>query len=402
MVEPLKKTDGQVLAEPVEEAKKRSAMLMQSIKRACEKNDGRIRFSEFMNIALYEPGLGYYSGGLQKFGASGDFITAPEVSPLFGQCLANQLAEIFGTFSEEADRVVIEFGAGSGVLAVDILRRLDLLNTLPEKYLILELSAELQHRQKQLIKDNLPHLYDRVSWLDKLPENLSHAVVIANEVLDAMPVDCFRIGEDAAEAMMVKLDGAGDLQKEFVADKEVTEMLATISQRSSVSFEKAYTSEVNPAIHGWLSALESQLQTAVILLIDYGYNEQEYYHPDRTDGTLMCYYQHKAHDDFFWWPGLQDITAFVNFTDIAYNADDIGMQVAGYTTQAAFLLANGLSELHEEQVTDDVRQQVKLSQQIKTLTLPSEMGDRFKVMALTKNYDEPLTGFLMLDLRNRL
>jgi SAM-dependent MidA family methyltransferase len=163
-----------------------------------------------------------------------------------------------------------------------------------------------------------------------------------------------------------------------------------------------YRSEYNPAIAGWLSSLQDTLQQSVILLIDYGYNEQEYYHVDRSEGTLMCYYQHKAHADYLWWPGLQDITAFVNFTDVAYGAVDCGMEVSGYTTQAAFLLANGLSELHAEQVTDDVQQQVKLSQQIKTLTLPSEMGDRFKVMALTKNYEEPLKGFSMLDLRNRL
>ena len=167
-------------------------------------------------------------------------------------------------------------------------------------------------------------------------------------------------------------------------------------------YSSSFCLEYNPAISGWLSALECEIKNLVILLIDYGYNEKEYYHPDRVDGTLMCYYQHRAHDNFLWWPGLQDITAFVNFTDVAYSAVDLGMEISGYTTQAAFLLANGLSELHAEQVTDDVQEQVKLSQQIKTLTLPSEMGDRFKVMALTKNYDEPITGFSMLDLRNRL
>ena len=199
--------------------------------------------------------------------------------------------------------------------------------------------------------------------------------------------------------------GKYDFVKEVMADLGVEiliEKIRMIQQRSEVEFSDDYRSEYNPAVSGWLAALEDKINNLVILLIDYGYNEEEYYHPDRTNGTLMCYYQHRAHDNFFWWPGLQDITAFVNFTDVAYCAVDSGMEVSGYTTQAAFLLANGLSELHASQVTDDVQQQIKLSQQIKTLTLPSEMGDRFKVMALTKNYDEPLKGFSMLDLRNRL
>jgi SAM-dependent MidA family methyltransferase len=186
------------------------------------------------------------------------------------------------------------------------------------------------------------------------------------------------------------------------AEDCVYEKITSIQQRSEIAFPVNYRSEFNPAIKGWLSALESQSRNLVILLIDYGYTETEYYHPDRVNGTLMCYYRHRAHSDFLWWPGLQDITAFVDFTDVAYCAVESGLEVSGYTTQAAFLLANGLSERHASLVTDDVKQQIKLSQQIKTLTLPSEMGDRFKVMALTKNYEGSLTGFSMLDLRNRL
>ena len=411
MVEPLKKSDIQVLPEPGDEAKRRSGLLMQSVSRACDRaceqsgsQAGWIRFSEFMNIALYEPGLGYYSGGLQKFGEKGDFITAPEVSPLFGQCLANQIAEVLQNLaaSSAEDCFVIEFGAGSGILAVDILLALESLDALPEKYLILELSAELQHRQQETIKKRAPHLYNRVQWLEQLPD-VSNAVVIANEVLDAMPVECFRVdGDNAIESLMVTVEEGNKLVAKYVADENTGERIKSIQQRSEIEFDQGYRSEINLALHGWLSALESKTNKAVILLVDYGYNEKEYYHPDRTEGTLMCYCQHKAHDDYFWWPGLQDITAFVNFTDVAYSAVDLGLEVSGYTTQAAFLLANGLSELHASQVTDDVQQQIKLSQQIKTLTLPSEMGERFKVIALTKNYEEPLKGFSMLDLRNRL
>jgi len=403
VVEPLIKTDDPALPEPDDEAKKRSRSLMQCINDACDKNGGRIRFSEFMNIALYQPGLGYYSGGLQKFGEQGDFITAPEVSPLFGQCLAGQIVEVFQNMSETSDekRFVVEFGAGSGILAVDILLQLEQLNVLPEKYLILELSAELQNRQQETIKRKAPHLYARVQWLQQLPDDVANAAVIANEVLDAMPVECFRINSGKAEALMVAVEDEKLLAR-YAADNSLDGRVSVIQQRSEIELADGYRSELNPAIAGWLAALENKLKRAVIFLIDYGYNEKEYYHPDRGEGTLMCYYRHKAHGDFFWWPGLQDITAFVNFTDVAYSAVDSGLEVAGYTTQAAFLLANGISNLHALQVTDEVQQQIKLSQQIKTLTLPSEMGERFKVMALTKNYDEALKGFSMLDLCNRL
>ena len=396
------------LAEPGEEAKKRSLLLKQCVNSACDNANGWIYFSDFMNIALYEPGLGYYSGGLQKFGQKGDFITAPEVSPLFGQCLANQISEVLKNFQKTSDEkvFVVEFGAGSGILAVDILLELEKLGSLPEKYLILELSAELKQRQRETISKKSPHLFQYVQWLDQLPEDVTNTIVIANEVLDAMPVECFKVTDagsgNKVESLMIGVEDDKLVSCYKPADDYLVEKTITIQQRSDVLFSDGYCSEYNPAINGWLSALESKSKNLVILLIDYGYNEKEYYHPDRTNGTLMCYYQHRAHDDFFWWPGLQDITAFVNFTDVAYCAVDLGMEVSGYTTQSAFLLANGLSELHASQLTDNVQQQIKLSQQIKTLTLPSEMGDRFKVMALTKNYDEPLKGFSMLDLRNRL
>jgi len=395
-----------VLPEPGDEAKKQSLLLMQRIRLACERAGGWIKFSEYMNIVLYEPALGYYSGGLQKFGQKGDFITAPEVSSMFGQCLANQMAEVLANFKVDgkSEISIVEFGAGSGVLAADVLLRLETLEVLPEHYCIIELSAELQQRQKETINKQAKHLLNRVKWLNQLPEDMSHVIVVANEVLDAMPVECFRMGPDTSSSQSLVVGFENDeLVSKYLPVGDVTsEKLTEMQQRSEFHFSENYKSEYNPAVGGWLAALENKTESLVILLIDYGYNEREYYHQDRIDGTLMCYYQHRAHDNIFWWPGLQDITAFVNFTDVAYSAVSLGMEISGYTTQAAFLLANGLSELHAEQVTDDVRQQIKLSQQIKTLTLPSEMGDRFKVMTITKNYDEPLQGFSMLDLKNRL
>jgi len=392
------------LPEPDEQSKQQSRLLRQRIESACHHAGGWIRFSEYMNMALYEPGLGYYSGGLQKFGRQGDFITSPEVSPLFGQCLANQLSEILLNFSEKK-KFLLEFGAGSGILAVDILLQLEKLGSLPEKYLILELSAELQQRQRQTIMQRAAHLSGRVQWLDQLPDDVECAIVIANEVLDAMPVECFRVSSDKAneiELLMVGIEEGELVSRYLPAERYTSDVITSIKQRSEVEFSDNYQSEYNPALKAWLAALAGKINKLVILLIDYGYNEKEYYHHDRSTGTLMCYYQHRAHSDYFWWPGLQDITAFVNFTALAYCALELSMEVAGYTTQAAFLLACGLSDLHASQVTDEVQQQITLSQQIKTLTLPSEMGERFKVMALTKNYDEPITGFSLLDLRNRL
>jgi SAM-dependent MidA family methyltransferase len=400
----LLETSTDTLPEPDEQSKQHSRLLQQRVEAACHAAGGWIRFSEFMNIALYEPALGYYSSGLQKFGQRGDFITAPEVSPLFGQCLANQLAEIWRNFRYEK-KTVFEFGAGSGLLASDILLRLEELNTLPDKYLILELSGELKHRQQQTIKKHAAHLYERVRWLDELPDDVESAVIIANEVLDAMPVECFQVKDantNEIESLMIGFEDEKLVSRYMRADENVIEMITSIRQRSDLEFSDNYRSEYNPAIGAWLAAFADKIDELVILLIDYGYSEREYYHRDRSMGTLTCYYQHRAHSDFFWWPGLQDITAFVNFTDVAYSATDLGMDVSGYTTQTAFLLGCGLAELHADQVTDDVQQQIKLSQQIKTLTLPSEMGDRFKVMALTKNFNEALMGFSMLDLRNRL
>jgi SAM-dependent MidA family methyltransferase len=403
-VEPLINTSSKALPEPDAESKQRSLLLCDRVRSACDNSDGSVRFSDFMDIALYEPGLGYYSGGLKKFGEKGDFITSPEVSPLFGQCLANQLAEVLANFEKVNNdkSYVIEFGAGSGILAVDILLRLEQLEILPEKYFILELSAELKQRQKATIKEKIPHLLMCVQWLNHLPGKLTNVVVVANEVLDAMPVECFRVTDNKIETLMVAIENDELVSRYVPAAVEVIDKVSTILQRSEVTLPTGYCSEYNPAISAWLAGIASEVEHLVILLIDYGYNECEYYHADRDHGTLMCYYQHRAHDDFFWWPGLQDITAFVNFTDVAYSAVDLAMDVSGYTTQAAFLLGNGLAELHESQVTDDIKQQITLSQQIKTLSLPSEMGDKFKVMALTKNYEEPLVGFSMLDLRNRL
>jgi len=398
MVEPFNKNKLAELPQPDSDACKRSTELTAVIKQACIEQGGEIPFSQFMQYALYTPMLGYYSSGLQKFGKGGDFITAPEVSPLFAQCLAKQLVQIFSSLNQPC---VLEFGAGSGVLAADLLLALDKMGALPETYYILELSADLQQRQKKLLAQRLPDFYSHIVWLDSLPQ-LSDTVVIANEVLDAMPVECFSVNAGEYQSLSIKLEN-DELIADYIAANEKTQQaVEQIKQRSESDFPDNYCSEYNPALLSWLQTLYQSIDSGVVLLIDYGYHAKEYYHADRVNGTLMCYYQHRAHSNALWYPGLQDITAFVDFTDVAYSAVEAGFAVAGFTSQAAFLLANGLSELHAEQVTDDVKQQVVLSQQIKTLTLPSEMGERFKVMALTKNVELSLNVFSLQDYRGRL
>lgn len=387
------------LPEPDEAAKKRSRDLCSCISEACEQQGGSIAFSAFMHMALYQPGLGYYSGGLQKFGATGDFITAPEVSSMFSQCLARQAAQIFNEM-EQAD--MLEFGAGSGIMAADILLEMERLHALPGNYYIVELSAELRERQKRTVMDKAPHLIEKLQWLDALPQQAIQGVIVANEVLDAMPVECFRVNDGAVEQMRIVAEDEHLKAGYAEADEAMLEQVRTIEQRREKTFEDGYCSEFNPAVKAWLASLYAVLDRGLVLLVDYGYPVQEYYLDERSSGTLVCHYQHRAHADPLWYPGLQDITAFVDFSAVAYAAVDVGFDVSGYTSQAMFLMGCGLAELHQSVVSDEPRQQLLLAQQIKTLTLPSEMGERFKAIALSKKIDSPLIGFAMQDYRNRL
>ena len=387
------------LPEPDEQARLHSEQLLALIKVECAAEGGSISFRRYMELALYEPEFGYYSAGLQKFGESGDFITAPEISPMFSQCLARQCAQVFPLLENP---MVLEVGAGSGVMAAEVLLELERLTLLPEKYLIIEISTYLRQKQKETIQERAPHLLEKVQWLDGFPEEKIQAVVLANEVLDAMPVESFQTTENGLKQLYVEVvdDGISAIYKD--AQSEICDAIAKIQQRAEITLESQYQSEFNPMIDGWIKSLSDCLDKGIILLIDYGYPVAEYYHPQREMGTLICHYQHRAHADPFWWPGLQDITAFVDFSAVAYAALDADLEVRGYTTQAAFLMSSGLADLHQAAVTDEIITQINLSQQIKTLTLPSEMGERFKVIALAKEIDEPLSGFLMQDFRSRL
>lgn len=377
---------------PSADALAHSAQLCELIRNDIQSQGGWIPFSRFMELALYAPGLGYYTAGAHKFGAAGDFITAPELSSLFGRTLARQLADIMPLGA----RQILELGAGSGKLALDILGEMERRGTLPESYSILEVSADLRERQQALLRVKLPHLFARIRWLDTLPEKISGAV-IGNEVLDALPVHLLHwINGRIMERGVASTDG------HFTWQERLPENPALLDPAKSLIVPDDYVSEISLAARGLIAILCDRMDRGAMIFIDYGFGAREFYHPQRHRGTLMCHYRHHSHDDPFYLPGLQDITAHVDFTAIAETAIDHGAHFLGYTSQAHFLLNNGILDLIKEIPAEDVRTFAPLSAQLQKLTSPAEMGELFKVIALGKGLAEPLSGFLRGDLSRQL
>lgn len=380
------------LPSPSAAALAHSEQLSALIRQDIELQGGWIAFARFMELALYAPGLGYYTAGARKFGAAGDFITAPELSPLFGRTLAGQLIEVM----QASTRHILELGAGSGKLALDILRELERRDVLPESYSILEVSADLRERQQALLQEKLPHLSGRIHWLDALPETLSGAV-IGNEVLDALPVHLLHWTNGQILERGVVNTGSG-----FTWQDREPEDTALLGCAQTIDAPDDYLSEVSFAARGLVASLCERMDKGALLFIDYGFGAREYYHPQRNRGTLMCHYRHHAHDDPFYLPGLQDITAHVDFTAIAEAAIDHGAHFLGYTSQALFLFNNGVMDFLKEVSPDDLKTYLPLSAQLQKLTSPAEMGELFKVIALGKGMEQPLAGFLRGDLSRLL
>jgi len=376
------------LPSPSPEAIAHSERLAGLIRREIAEHDGWIPFARYTELALYAPGLGYYAAGARKLGAAGDFITAPELSPLFGRALARQVAEIMSHSTPH----VLELGAGSGKLASDMLAELEQLGNLPGSYSILEVSADLRERQQSLLRERFPHLQDRVHWLDALPEKFSGAI-IANEVLDALPVHLVHWRDNAISERGVAL-----ANNNFVWQERPIGNVSLLHAARQVSVPDDYLSEIGLAARGLVNSLAQRLELGAMLFIDYGFGAREYYHPQRSSGTLMCHYRHHAHDDPFFLPGLQDITAHVNFTDIAECGIDSGLELAGYTSQAHFLINCGITDLLKDTSPENLRDYLPLSAQLQKLTSPAEMGELFKVVALGKNMAAPLCGFVHGDL----
>jgi len=366
------------LPEPDELGAEHSARVRDYLRKKIADAGGHVSFVEFMHEALYAPGLGYYSAGSAKFGAGGDFVTAPEVSSVFGRVLARQCAEVLG---EVENAEVLEIGAGSGRLAVDMLSELEGLNAIPAVYQILEVSPDLADRQRKRLREELPHRVDRVQWLSDLPKTFS-GVIVANEVLDALPVERFVRRTSGVFQLCVSMDDKEFTWLEVEAPDRLDTAVRAIEADIGQVFPDGYTSEVSMAASSWIAELAGCLDRGAAFLFDYGISRREYYAPDRTDGWLRCHFRHHAHSNPLIHPGIQDLTAWIDFSSIATAAVEAGLDILGYQTQSQFLMGGGL-EIELQGFRDlSLPEQMKLSGQIKTLTLPGEMGENFKCMAL--------------------
>ncbi len=357
------------------------------ISKSIKNNNNPIGFDVFMNLALYHHKFGYYRSKKTIFGHKGDFITSPEVSDLFGFSIAKQCNQVL----HGGD--ILEFGAGSGILAAQILFELGRLDSLPKKYFIIELSAQLRNTQKETIKNILPEIFNRVEWLSELP-NKFKGIIIANEVLDAFPVKRISFSKGRFYELGVDfIDGNFNWKK-------LHEPFSSPKIPASKNFQEGYTTEINLQSSAWINSLYESMNEGVVFLIDYGMTRAEFFHPQRHQGTLKCFYNHKSSNNPFSYIGEQDITSSVNFSDIAESAIESGFEISGFTTQSMFLISLGIENFLKNEANDKKR--AKIAQEIKQLVLPGTMGEVFKVLALTKKQSVKLDGFRELDLTSRL
>jgi SAM-dependent MidA family methyltransferase len=356
---------------------------------------GWLPFDRYMQIALYAPGLGYYSAGAAKLGEEGDFTTAPEISPLFGQCLANHCIEVL---EGSADGDIVELGAGTGRLAADLLEALATHGVLPRRYRIVEISADLRERQRRLLATLPAALSARVEWLDAPPREPWIGALLANEVLDALPVKRVRREGAKWKELGVVLDDATQLRwRTGDANPDLRQRIDAVLPEG---LPEGYESELCPMLAPWIGEVTATMQRGVALFIDYGLPRSQYYHPERTRGTLRCHYRHRAHDDPFAHPGMEDITAWVDFTAVAEAADANGLEVLGFATQAAALLGLGI-EAGVAGAPDEATR-IRRASEARRLLMPTEMGEAFKMMALARGVEMPLRAFTHQDLRSRL
>ena len=361
---------------------------------------GSIPFWRFMELALYAPGLGYYSAGKTKFGAAGDFITAPELGSLFARCVARACAPVLRA---SGDAEFIEVGGGSGAFAVAALAEWEQLGCLPQRYRILDRSAELRERQRAALAAKLPHLLERIDWPDTPPETPWRGVLFANEVIDALPVHRFVMREREPREVHVALaDDGRFIEVEREADAMLIAAVAALQRDLEEPLAEGYRSEVLPQLPWWIDAVCGRLEAGLAVFVDYGYPRREYYLPQRDDGTLICHYHHRAHGDALRWPGLQDITSFVDFTALALAGTHARLPLAGFNSQAAFLLAAGILDLVEQALDLSEIERYRLAQEVKRLTLPGEMGERFKLMCFARGVDRVPEPFTRHDQSRRL
>lgn len=372
------------LPEPTSAEREHSDTLAGFIRNEIATN-GPVPFSRFMELAMYAPGLGYYSAGKTKFGPAGDFITAPELGSLFARCVARAIAPTLRGLG--ADAQMVELGGGSGAFAVDCLRELAALGALPARYAMLEPSADLRERQRERLHA-LPHdLAARAVWIDRPPEHDWQGVLFANEVLDALPATRFSVRDgEVFEEHVIDAGDGGFASIDLPADGFTANAVRHVERDLGHGLADGYRSEVLPQLPYWVQAVCGGLKRGMALFVDYGYARREYYRSDRRDGTLIAMYRHRAHADVLSRVGLQDLTAFVDFSALAEAGKGAGFRLTGLGTQAEFLMANGLDQAFADAYANAVDEtaRYRLSQEVKRLTLPSEMGETFKVMAFER------------------
>jgi len=382
------------LPEPDADARAHSALVVDAVVRAVRQAGGFLPFDRYMQIALYAPGLGYYVAGARKFGAAGDFVTAPELTPLFGATLARQVAEILAATDA---REIVEFGAGSGRLAADVLGALAATGALPTRYRIVEVSPELAQRQRDTLARHDAALASRVEWLAAPPERID-GVVVMNEVVDAVPPSLVARRDGAWRERGVVLRDDGTLA---LADRPLAD--ANLRALAQARFPDGdYASELNPAAEALVEDVGRRLVGGAMLVLDYGFPRHEYYHPQRDGGTLMAHRRHRAHGDPLSWPGLTDLTAHVDFTAVAEAGERAGLTVAGFASQAGFLLGLGVLDRLAAMGPPSSPAYLRAASAVQTLTSPAEMGELFKVLALARSDGIAWPGFALADMTHRL
>jgi SAM-dependent MidA family methyltransferase len=388
---------------PTPDALAHSAQLRGIIQEQIFAAGGAIPFSRFMELCLYAPGLGYYSAGAAKFGPAGDFVTAPELGPLFAACIADAVAPVLQQLGPEAE--FVELGGGSGAFAEVALKKLLALDAVPARYAILEPSADLRQRQRERLQQHLPPLlFELVEWLDMPPQEPWNGVLFANEVIDALPTPRFSLRDGEVFEEHVALDGDGRfIRSDRPADALLVAATRHVERQLPAPFVDGYRSELLPQLPYWMQAVVGGMQRGALLFIDYGHPRAEYYQPQRHDGTLRAFRRHHVSDDVFAWPGLQDITASVDFTALAEAGEGAGFDFSGYCSQASFLIGNGLAEnlAAAEARAHDEAARFALRQQAKQLTLPDAMGERFQAIGFQREVEFG-TAFLVGDLSWRL
>lgn len=369
------------LPEPGPDALAHTRRVAEYIRAEIAAAGGWIDFARYMELALYAPGLGYYSAGTRKFGGAGDFVTAPELTPLFGRTLARLAAPVLAETAGD----ILELGPGSGRLALDLLLELERLGSLPPRYRLLEPSAELCQRQRALFERQAPRLLERLEWLDALPDQIT-GLVLGNEVLDALPVHLVRWGDERWFER-----GVAESEDGFIWEERPLMAGPLLEAAHAIDAEPGYLSEIGLAGPALVATLAARLERGVLLFLDYGFPRAEYYHPQRSAGTLMCHYRHHAHDDPFWLPGLNDITAHVDFSAAAAAGREAGLDLLDYDSQAGFLLGAGLLELLGELEPGSL-EYFRQAAAVQKLVAPGEMGELFKVLVMGRGVTEEVSA----------